>query len=276
MERDKIKIVFTDLDRTLLRDDNAISEKNLAALKNLKEKGIITVIATGRNIFSFRKVLNVDLPFSYLMFSSGCGIMDWKTQEVIYENHLIKQEVNKTLKIFLKHKVDFMLHEPVPENHRFQYKRVNMDNIDFERRIKLYKLFANPLKQINQQASQFIAILKPGSDRKFEEIKNEINFLKVIRATSPLDHKSIWLEVFPNGVSKGHSAEWLCKKLGIEQTQTISIGNDFNDIDLLEWTAQSYVVENSPEELKKRFLVTKSNEEDGFAEVVEKEFRFDS
>lgn len=276
MERDKIKIVFTDLDRTLLRDDNAISEKNLAALKNLKEKGIITVIATGRNIFSFRKVLNVDLPFSYLMFSSGCGIMDWKTQEVIYENHLIKQEVNKTLKIFLKHKVDFMLHEPVPENHRFQYKRVNMDNIDFERRIKLYKLFANPLKQINQQASQFIAILKPGSDRKFEEIKNEINFLKVIRATSPLDHKSIWLEVFPNGVSKGHSAEWLCKKLGIEQTQTISIGNDYNDIELLEWTAQSYVVENSPEQLKKRFLVTKSNEEDGFAEVVEKEFRFDS
>jgi len=276
MERDKIKIVFTDLDRTLLRDDNAISEKNLAALKNLKEKGIITVIATGRNIFSFRKVLNVDLPFSYLMFSSGCGIMDWKTQEVIYENHLIKQEVNKTLKIFLKHKVDFMLHEPVPENHRFQYKRVNMDNIDFERRIKLYKLFANPLKQINQQASQFIAILKPGSDRKFEEIKNEINFLKVIRATSPLDHKSIWLEVFPNGVSKGHSAEWLCKKLGIEQTQTISIGNDYNDIELLEWTAQSYVVENSPEQLKKRFLITKSNEEDGFAEVVEKEFRFDS
>ena len=276
MERDKIKIVFTDLDRTLLRDDNAISEKNLAALKNLKEKGIITVIATGRNIFSFRKVLNVDLPFSYLMFSSGCGIMDWKTQEVIYENHLIKQEVNKTLKIFLKHKVDFMLHEPVPENHRFQYKRVNMDNIDFERRIKLYKLFANPLKQINQQASQFIAILKPGSDRKFEEIKNEINFLKVIRATSPLDHKSIWLEVFPNGVSKGHSAEWLCKKLGIEQTQTISIGNDYNDIELLEWTAQSYVVENSPELLKKRFLIIKSNEEDGFAEVVEKEFRSDS
>ena len=84
------------------------------------------------------------------------------------------------------------------------------------------------------------------------------------------------MEVFPNGVSKGHSAEWLCKKLGIEQTQTISIGNDYNDIELLEWTAQSYVVENSPEQLKKRFLITKSNEEDGFAEVVEKEFRFDS
>ncbi len=270
MKGKEIKIVFTDLDRTLLRDDNTLSARNLAALKNLKEKGIITVIATGRNIFSTRKVLSADLQFDYLMFSSGCGIMDWKTQEVIYENHLIKQEVNKTLKIFFKHKVDFMLHEPVPENHRFQYKRVNKNNTDFERRIKLYKPNAIPMEEPPEKASQFIAILQPGSDRKFEEINKEIDFLKVIRATSPLDHKSIWLEVFPNGVSKGHSAQWLCEKLRIDQAFTLSIGNDFNDIDLLEWTAQSYVVENSPEQLKKRFLITKSNEQNGFAEVVEK------
>jgi len=272
----KKKIVITDLDRTLLRDDNTLSKGNFKTLKKLQNKKIIVAVATGRNIFSAKRVLPDNLPIDFLIFSSGVGIIDWKTKNIINENHLIKEEVDKTLKIFLKYKVDFMVHEPVPENHRFQYKRVNKNNTDFERRIKLYKFFANPLKQINQQASQFIAILKPGSDRKFEEIKNEINFLKVIRATSPLDHKSIWLEVFPNGVSKGHSAEWLCKKLGIEQTQTISIGNDYNDIELLEWTAQSYVVENSPEQLKKRFLITKSNEEDGFAEVVEKEFRFDS
>ncbi len=276
MKRKKIMIVFTDLDRTLLRDDNTLSKGNFEALKKLKNKKIIIAVATGRNIFSAQRVLPDNLPIDFLIFSSGVGIINWKTKNIINENHLIKEEVKKTLKIFLKHKVDFMLHEPVPENHRFQYKRINKNNTDFKRRIKLYKLFANPIKHINQQASQFIAILKPGSDRKFEEIKNEINFLKVIRATSPLDHKSIWLEVFPNGVSKGHSAEWLCKRLGIEQIQTLSIGNDFNDIDLLEWTVKSYVVENSPQELKVKFEVVKSNEEDGFAEVVEKEFNFDS
>ena len=276
MKKEKIKIIFTDLDRTLLRDDNTISERNLAALKNLKERGIITVIATGRNIFSFRKVLSVNLPFDYLMFSSGCGIMDWKSQKVIYENHLEAWEIDRTMSILLAYNVDFMIHEPIPDNHQFHYVRKKPKNFDFEKRIILYKSYAIPMEEPPEKASQFIAILKPGSDRKFEEINKEIDFLKIIRATSPLDHKSIWLEVFPNGVSKGHSAEWLCKKLGIEQTQTLSIGNDFNDIDLLEWTAQSYVVENSPQELKKRFLVTKSNEQNGFAEVVEKEFSFDS
>ena len=265
----KIKIVITDLDRTLLRDDNTLSKRNFKALKKLQNKKIILAVATGRNIFSAKRVLPDNLPIDFLIFSSGVGIINWKTKNIIYENHLIKNEVNKTLKIFLKHKVDFMLHYPISENHRFYFVRFSSNNMDFEKRIILYKRFAEPLDVLPEKASQFIAILPPGSDRKFEEINKEINFLKVIRATSPLDHKSIWLEVFPNGVSKGYSSEWLCKKLGIKQTQTLSIGNDFNDIDLLEWTAQSYVVENSPEGLKKRFLITKSNEENGFAEVVE-------
>ncbi|MCD4796727.1 MAG: Cof-type HAD-IIB family hydrolase [Candidatus Cloacimonetes bacterium] len=275
MKRNKIKIIFTDLDRTLLKDNNTISARNLTALKNLKESGIVTVIATGRHILSSRKVLSTNLPFDYLMFSSGCGIMDWKSQETIYENHLTEDEVKKVLQILLTHKVDFMLHESIPENHRFQYKRVNENNFDLERRIKLYEPYAVPLQYPPQKASQFVVILPSNSDEKFENIKKEIDFLKVIRATSPLDHKSIWLEVFPRNVSKGHSAEWLCKKLGINKAFTLGIGNDFNDIDLLEWTAQSYVVENSPNELKEKYNIIASNQKDGFAGCVEKLSQFD-
>ncbi len=275
MERDKIKIVFTDLDRTLLRDDNTLSKRNLIALKNLKERGIITVIATGRNIFSTRKVLGTDLPFDFLMFSSGCGIMDWKSQKVIYENHLEAWEIFRTMSILLAYDVDFMIHEPIPDNHKFYYARKKVKNFDFEKRIILYKPYAVPLEEPPQKASQFICILPPHGNAEFNEIKKEIDFLKVIRATSPLDHESIWLEVFPNGVSKGHSAQWLCAELGIAQRFTLSIGNDFNDIDLLEWTAHSRVVINSPQEMKEKYRVIASNQEDGFAQCMEKLFQFD-
>ena len=275
MERDKIKIVFTDLDRTLLKDDNTLSERNLAALKELKERRIVTVIATGRNIFSTRKVLSADLPFDYLMFSSGCGIMDWKSQKVIYENHLEAWEIVRTMSILLAYNVDFMIHEPIPDNHKFYYVRKKVKNFDFEKRIILYKPYAVPLEEPPQKASQFVAILPPHGNAEFDEIKREIDFLKVIRATSPLDHESIWMEVFPNGVSKGHSAQWLCAKLGIAQTFTLGIGNDFNDIDLLEWTAHSCVVANAPQEMKEKYRVIASNQEDGFAKCVEKLSQFD-
>ncbi|MCK4312041.1 MAG: HAD hydrolase family protein [Candidatus Cloacimonetes bacterium] len=270
MKRDEIKIVFTDLDRTLLRDDNTLSAKNLAALQDLREKGVVTVIATGRNILSAKRVLSENLPFDYLMFSSGCGIMDWQGKEVIFENHLNENEVTKATQVLVNYKVDFMLHDLIPENHRFQYWKVSLNNPDFERRICLYKDFVKSLQLPvqPQKASQLLVVLPAGSDSKFNEIQKELDFVKVIRTTSPLDHSSIWLEIFPKGVSKGHSAQWLCEHLSYSQEETLSIGNDFNDIDLLNWTAQSYVVENAPKELKQKYQTTSSNEEDGFAEVV--------
>jgi Cof subfamily protein (haloacid dehalogenase superfamily) len=270
MDIKEIKIVFTDLDRTLLRDDNTFSIRNLNALADLKKNGIIVVIATGRNIFSARKVLEDDLSIDYLMFSAGCGIIDWKTKKVIYENHLKKNEIENTIKILLSHEVDFMVHNPIPDNHYFDYIQSTPKNPDFKQRIAIYKSFARNLENLPDKASQIIAILKQDEKVKFEEIKKEIDFLKIIRATSPLDHKSIWLEVFPNGVSKGHTAEWLCDKLKIDRKYTLGIGNDFNDLDLLEFAGHSCVVANAPEELKKKYNMIDSNQNDGFAKYMEK------
>ncbi|MCF7794277.1 MAG: HAD family hydrolase [Candidatus Cloacimonetes bacterium] len=270
MKKENLEIVFTDLDRTLLRDDNTFSSRSLKALKLLKKTGIKVVIATGRNIFSAEKVLPHGLPIDYLMISSGCGIIDWKTKKVVYENHLSQIETDQILRIFDKYKLDFMIHHPIPENHRFSYFRSRNDNLDFERRLEIYSDFAEELTEKPQIASQFIAIFKPDELKLYENVKNEINSLQVIRATSPLDHESIWLEVFPNEVSKGHSAKWLCKKLEICRNSTIGIGNDFNDIDLLDFTGRSFVVENAPKELKEIYQVIDSNQGDGFAKLIEK------
>jgi hydroxymethylpyrimidine pyrophosphatase-like HAD family hydrolase len=92
----------------------------------------------------------------------------------------------------------------------------------------------------------------------------------VIRSTSPLDGKSIWIEIFPKTVSKGLAAAWLCQRLGCDPANVIGIGNDYNDIDLLNWTQHSFVVENAPYELKQKFQITESNVNSGFTKVVQK------
>ena len=266
-----IKAVFTDLDRTLLKNNGTFSETNLRAMKVLAENNIKLIIATGRNILSAKKVLTIEHCFDYLMFSSGAGIIHWQTKEIIYENHINKENTKKAIDILLKHDVDFMVHDIIPENHKFYYW-IHHLLPDFRRRIKLYNEFVQPLEFDRSpiEATQLLAVLKQSEEKKFEKIKSELEFVKVIRATSPLDNRSIWLEIFPQNVSKGQSAEWLCRELGIEKNQTVGIGNDFNDVDLLEMTYKSYVVANAPDELKQRFKVVASNEEDGFAEVVRK------
>ena len=91
----------------------------------------------------------------------------------------------------------------------------------------------------------------------------------MVRTTSPLDGESVWIEIFPNHVSKGTTAAWLAERLGIEPYDTAAVGNDYNDLDLLGWAHRSYVVENAPEDLSPGSMAVASNDESGVAMAVE-------
>jgi len=60
-----IKTIFTDLDRTLLKNNGTFSIGNLKAMKDLTDLNVKLIIATGRNILSARKVLKDKHPFDY-------------------------------------------------------------------------------------------------------------------------------------------------------------------------------------------------------------------
>ncbi|KQC11613.1 MAG: hypothetical protein APR54_10725 [Candidatus Cloacimonas sp. SDB] len=267
-----MKLVATDLDRTLLNDDNLLSDRNLKTLKLLRKNGLITVIVTGRNLYSAHKVLDSDLPVDYLIFSSGSGIVDWKSKEIIYKRSLNPAEVEESVKILMRHQADFMIHQEIPRNHLFVYYQNGFYNQDFLNRIKLYNDQAGNWNDavLKKPASQILAVIPKAEMNKFFGLRQELDFVKVIRTTSPLDHKTLWLEIFPENVSKGHTLKWLSRKLNIPRKNTCSLGNDYNDIDLLEWTRVSYLVANAPEELKRSYPQTLSNNEDGFSEWVEK------
>jgi hydroxymethylpyrimidine pyrophosphatase-like HAD family hydrolase len=48
----------------------------------------------------------------------------------------------------------------------------------------------------------------------------------------------------------------------------MAVGNDYNDLDLLEWADHAYVVGNAPAELRARYTAVASNEEGGFSAAV--------
>ena len=92
--------------------------------------------------------------------------------------------------------------------------------------------------------------------------------MHVVRTTSPLDHASTWIELFPIGVSKAHAADWIRTRHGIGRTRTIAVGNDYNDLDMLEWADRACVVSNAPVSMRARFEVVRSNDEGGFTDAV--------
>jgi hypothetical protein len=270
MDNKDIQMVITDLDGTLFNDQQEVDQENIDTLQALTEKNIIRVVATGRNLYSALNRLDENFPIDYMIFSSGAGIYHWKKKKLIHSDYLPRDKVEHIANLLVEYNIDFMVHEMIPENHKFVYYRSNKDNPDFERRFQIYKDFAeplDPLKETYQHSCQVIAITRDKEDL-YTILNHKIQGVKIIRATSPLDGESIWIEIFPEGVSKGHGVDWLCRYTGVDPSKTLGIGNDYNDLDLLNFTALSYVVDNSPDELKNFYPTCRSNQQCGFSDAV--------
>jgi HAD superfamily hydrolase (TIGR01484 family) len=265
-------LFIMDFDGTLLRSDRTFSSIDLDALGRLGDLGIVRSIATGRSLYSFNTIPAENLPVDYLIFSMGAGVLDLTTGKIVRRVWLEPREVSQACEILKAHRLDFMVHRKIPDNHMFTYFRSNEGNADFERRLKLYDRFAAPLAETNDgfgPATQLLAVVPPeGGHAALQNIRSELADYSVIRTTSPLDGKATWIEVFPAAVSKSHTSSWLAEKLGIDKRDIVSVGNDYNDLDLLEWTDKSYVVDNAPADLKNRFTAVASNNNGGVAEAA--------
>jgi len=250
---DNIQMVLIDLDGTLLNDKKKIGQLDLETLRKLEKQGVKRVFATGRSFYSSLKVLDYSMPFDYLVFSSGAGVYDWKAQKLLFSSAIEKSRVLKIEKQLIKMDLNFSIHFPIPENHKYYYYKANNETTDFDWRNSIYKGFNFELSNGYpfDFATQFLVILKNALN--FQRVAMEFPEMKVIRATSPIDGKSVWLEIFNTDVSKAKGGIFLCEKLKIAQENTISIGNDYNDLDLLDWTRLSYAVSNSPDALKKKY-----------------------
>jgi Cof subfamily protein (haloacid dehalogenase superfamily) len=266
-----LKMVVTDIDGTLLNSDAKVDDSALETLNALKELNVVRVLATGRSPYSISKVIPDDFPVDYIIFSSGAGIIHWGSKQIIHSRILGEADVQTVVKELINHKVDFMVHEPIPHNHCFLYHSSNEDNPDFYRRIDVYRAYCRPYIpgiDFPNGATQIISVL-PMDTELFAYLSDKFPQLKVIRTTSPLDGKSIWMEIFPIDVSKAYGISWLLNnEVKFSNEEVISIGNDFNDLDMLEFTKLSYVVANSPDELKSKYNVVPSNDEHGFSVAV--------
>jgi hypothetical protein len=263
-------MIISDFDGTLSNSKGSVPMKTLDFLKELKSKDTIMVIATGRSLFSAYQVMDFNYPIDYLIFSSGAGIMDWTSKEIIYTAELNSHDNKIISRELMNLNLDFMIHYPIPDNHYFDYLLNNQSNQDFHNRLNLYSDFANKIESYNypyRPACQFLAI-EDKDLNKYLHLKETLKDYSVIRTTSPLNYSSIWIEIFNNEVSKSSAAKHLSNLLNLHRENIMCIGNDYNDLDMLEWSLNSYVVDNAPYELKMAFTNVESSDDLGFVSAV--------
>jgi hypothetical protein len=263
----------TDLDGTLIHGNRSFAPADLGALEELRARGVLRVIATGRSLFSARQVLDGAAPdmIDYLIFSSGAGIVDRRSGRLLRSEVMSPDQVRRVSVHLLESGEDFMVHRPIPDNHFFVYYRHRENNPDFFRRLDIYRELATPHTAAagdwaRDGACQVLVVLPPGEDAasRVKQLGALFPGLSVVRATSPIDGRSTWIELFPRSVSKAQAAEHLRVLHGIPPAGTAALGNDYNDEDLLDWARRSYMVDTGPDHLARRYTVVTG----GLAEAV--------
>jgi HAD superfamily hydrolase (TIGR01484 family) len=266
-------LFVTDLDGTLLTDDRTVSETDLETLHRLRDNGVVVAAATGRSLYSFERALahmhtdTGSFPLDFLIFSTGAGVLRFTGHEIIRHLAISRSDVMRITACFEQQCLDYMVHNAIPETHHFLFKSHGRDNPDFFQRISLYQPFAAPMTPdtpVFESATQVLAIMPPAVClTRVARIQQELSEYSVVHATSPLDHRSAWIEVFHPQASKSIAAAWLAEHLNIPQSRVVAVGNDYNDQDLLAWAGQAFQVANAPPALRAGIRLPLSNNHSG-------------
>ena len=282
---DKVGLWLTDFDGTIKPHDPKAppAPADLAALKRLGADGWVRAVVTGRSLFSFATAWEPGLELDWLVFSSGCGLCPWGGAgpgALLEARTLRPPEAEKAVKTALGLNFGFLAYLPPPDGHHFYYlKPPGQIPSGFNKRLKNFAAQGRPfpadyfdLPPADRPVFNQFLLMIPESEaaRAEAELDRQLPDLSRLASASPFGDGCRWLEVLPPEVSKGRAAAALAKRLGLDRNQTVAMGNDHNDRDLLDWAGQAFVTRDAPPDLLARHQSIAPAGQGGLAEAVSK------
>jgi Cof subfamily protein (haloacid dehalogenase superfamily) len=259
-------MLVLDLDDTLLRDDYSISSRNRKLLNKAQEQGVKVVLASGRPtpaMLQYAVELQLAHYDSYLISFNGAVVTSMKTNEVLFEKSLTRDEIHSLHDFSLENNVHIITYSDkgvVSETHS--------EYIDVELKLTGIPHHKVPCfkSEVTSSGVKCILLENPDYLKQVEsKLKSERTDLSVARS------KPFFLEVMPHGIDKATSIDFLAKKLGIKQSEVIAVGNAGNDLTMVQYAGLGIWVDNVSDDIRHHAdYIVASNENDGVAEVVER------
>jgi Cof subfamily protein (haloacid dehalogenase superfamily) len=269
-----IQLLALDIDGTLLNPQFQISEEDIAAVQRAQEMGVEIVVATGRrHQFAFPVVqkLGVDL----CLISSNGAVTRSLTGERFHRDLLpvqICRELCADMDEFRGHLVvtfdketkGTLVLERLDELNASirRWLETNLEFIEFVVPVEK-ALVEDPVQAMYcgtiARMSEVQAKLEASS------IWNRVNVLK----TEYPERDLCMVDILNRGCSKGHALERWANHRGIAREQVMAIGDNYNDIEMLEYAGVPVIMGNASEELRGRdWRVTLPNSASGVAAAV--------
>lgn len=274
-----IKLIASDLDGTILKNDHTIPEDNLKAIDSLKKNNIPFVVCTGKT-YSVSKDICKNLNANYGIFGNGNQIINLSTGEEIETRILTLDEIKICFSIIQKHNLHVHAYT---ENTIITEKLMYMDlrnSILFSDTIQL-KIVNSVLDYIEKEKPIILKLVLSSSCNLYhikEELEKVTNLSIVhinktgIYKDTIINKEYEYLDISTFEVSKGNALNKLKNYLNLEKEDILSIGDNINDITMFESSGIGVAVNNAYDEVKKvaNFTTSNSAENGGFAEAIYK------
>ena len=281
-----IKLLALDLDGTLLNSRGEITEKNLDAIQQAEAKGVLVTIATGRR---FRDALPVGLQLKLnapLVCHNGALLKYAQNLETVAVSLVPNEIVREILRIGREFGGDALLSADPRGKGVLLYDRISAENIPLQRYIEWSKRLhgaeaeeavhhVENLETVSGEV-ETVHVSFSGTCAPMAELQNNLeielkNSATILATVYPrLDFTLI--DILPSDASKGIGVEKLALMNKLSAENVMTIGDNFNDLEMLEYAGTAVVMGNASPELLERedFYETLSNDESGVAIAIEK------
>ena len=273
----KKRLLFLDLDGTLLNDAKEITAGNREALERTLKRGHGVIITTGRPLKSAMaqaERLGLDKPGCYVISYNGAMIYDWGKQEKL---QFCALEIPTVIRVFEKAKE---LGQHVQTYDTF-HVLVEQDGDDdaVRRYCKMvgmtHRVIGDVHTDLEEEPVKCLVI-------NYQEKSGLLKMQAWIREEMPqLDcyfSCEQFLEVVPKGMNKGTAVRTLCKMLNVEIENAVAAGDAANDLAMLKAAGIGAAMINGTDEVKAiaDFITTRDNNHDGVAEIADRFFYEDA
>lgn len=264
-----VRLVATDLDGTLLRDDKSVSDRTIAALAAAERAGIEVFFVTGRPARWMDVVSDHVHGHGLAICANGAAVVDLHRGRRFVEIRALEREaalaVAETLRAVAPG-TSFAVERTGGIHYEPQYPPFHLDPAALVAPVE--KLLGEEFERADQPVLKVLAHhaeLDP--DAFLTLARSTAGHLASFTRSSP----TALLEISGAGVSKADTLARCCAERDISPDEVVAFGDMPNDIEMLTWAGTSYAMANAhPDVLAATTHHTAGNNEDGVASVIER------
>jgi Cof subfamily protein (haloacid dehalogenase superfamily) len=271
----KYRLVAIDIDGTLLNSEGEIPPDNFAAIQETVSRGVQVVLITGRRLATARKVhqqLNLHSP---MVVHNGAMIASGHGSIPLARFYLSFQAAREVLKISHAFVSLLVLHLEDEADGFMVVHPASMQNLVLQRYLSKNHQRIITTESLNEFATaRLIQIMFAGDLAQLDEVEDELRQIPaeikphITKTCYPARNFGI-MDVLDGSCSKGKALHSLALQMGIHPQQILAIGDNHNDLEMLDYAGTGVVVANSVSEIKNnRYFVTGSNDHAGVAQAL--------